>query len=153
MRCGGGYPKRRWGRLRIFALHIEAHRGFDHPFLEYFDRVNEGDAPCGTALQRRSRVIVDDVVASPIFLGTNALEVMLDARIRAVQSTPLVGPSGRVVGVLSTHWRKPGRPDDRDLRLLDLLASRAGELVEQRVYVGSSTGNGQPQSDRSPNGR
>jgi GAF domain-containing protein len=126
------------------ALRIEAQRGFSRPFLEFFDRVNDGHAACGTAFQSRSRVIVDDVGESSVFLGTPALEVVLDAGVRAVQSTPLVGPSGCVVGILSTHRRRPGRPSDRDLRLLDLLARNAAEWVEQRMYLGSATENGHP---------
>jgi len=138
------------GNIQLFepatsALRIEAQRGFSRPFLEFFDCVNDGHAACGTAFQSRSRVIVEDVGESSIFLGTPALEVVLDAGVRAVQSTPLVGPSGCVVGILSTHRRRPGRPSDRDLRLLDLLASNAGEWVEQRIYLGSSTENGHPQ--------
>src|SRR5215469_6057083 len=85
------------------ALRIEAQRGFSEPFLEFFDRVTDGHAACGTAFQSRSRVIVDDVGESSIFLGTPALEVVLDAGVRAVQSTPLVGPSGCIVDILSTH--------------------------------------------------
>jgi GAF domain-containing protein len=125
------------------ALRIGAQRGFDRPFLEFFDRVNDGHAACGTAFQSRSRVIVEDVGESPIFLGTPALEVVLDAGVRAVQSTPLVGPSGSVVGILSTHRCWPGRPSERDLRLLDLVARSAGAWLEQRMYPPSSTENGQ----------
>jgi GAF domain-containing protein len=126
------------------ALRIGAQRGFNRPFLEFFDRVNDGHAACGTAFQSRSRVIIEDVGESSIFLGTPALEVVLDAGVRAVQSTPLVGPSGCVVGVLSTHRRWPGRPSERNLHLLDLVARNAGEWLEQRMYLAFSTENGHP---------
>ena len=80
------------------VLRITAQRGFDTPFLEFFDAVHGDQAACGTALQRGERVIVDDVLNSPIFAGTPALEVMVAAGARAVQSTPLVSRSGRVLG-------------------------------------------------------
>jgi hypothetical protein len=57
-------------------LRITAQRGFDSPFLEFFDDVHSEQAACGTALQRAERVIVDDVLKSPIFEGTPALEVI-----------------------------------------------------------------------------
>jgi PAS domain S-box-containing protein len=113
------------------ALKIAAHRGFGAPFLEFFDAVHDGQASCGTALQSGKRVIIEDVAASPIFAGTPALEVMLAAGARAVQSTPLVSRSGHLVGMLSTHYRAPHMPADRDLRLLDLLARQAADCIER----------------------
>jgi PAS domain S-box-containing protein len=114
------------GRLRIAAS-----CGFERPFLDYFDSVHEGQASCGTAMARQERVIVEDVTFSPIFVGTPALDVLLAAGVRAVQSSPLVGRSGRLVGMLSTHYRAPGRPTDRDLRILDLLARQAADWTER----------------------
>ena len=75
-------------------LRIAAQRGFDRPFLEFFAWVPGEQAACGTALQRGERVIVDDVLNSPIFVGTSALDVMVAAGAHAVQSTPLVSRSG-----------------------------------------------------------
>ena len=88
------------------VLRIAAQRGFDRPFLEFFASVHGEQAACGTALQRGERVIVDDVLNSPIFVGTSALDVMVAAGARAVQSTPLVSRSGRVLGMFSTHYQQ-----------------------------------------------
>ena len=115
------------------CLRITAQRGFDKPFLEYFDSVHGERAACGTALQRGERVIVDDVRNSPIFMGTPALEVMLAAGAQAVQSTPLISRSGRMLGMFSTHYqRAPVRPSERALRQLDILARQAADLIEQK---------------------
>lgn len=54
-----------------------------------------------------SRVIVEDVRKSPIFAGTPALEVMLAARARAVQSTPLVTRSARLLGKIDARQQLP----------------------------------------------
>ncbi len=124
------------GNIQLFEgdlLRINAQRGFGSTFLEFFDEVHSEQAACGTALQRNERVIVDDVAMSPIFESTPALEVMLAAGARAVQSTPLVSRSGRVLGMFSTHYRyAPQRPSDRALRLLDILARQAADLIEQK---------------------
>ena len=124
------------GNIQLFEgdlLRINAQRGFDAPFLNFFDEVHSEQAACGTALQRNERVIVDDVAKSPLFVGTPALEVMLTAGAQAVQSTPLVSRSGRVLGMFSTHYRDaPQRPSDRALRLLDILARQAADLIEQK---------------------
>ena len=58
---------------------------------------------------------------------------MVAAGARAVQSTPLVSRSGRVLGMFSTHYdRAPQQPTERALRLLDILARQAADLIEQK---------------------
>jgi PAS domain S-box-containing protein len=115
------------------ALKIAVQRGFERPFLDFFDCVHDGSAACGTAMQSGGRIVVDDVANSSIFAATPALGVMLDAGARAVQSTPLISRAGRVVGMLSTHWRHaPHRPSEQELFMLDLLARQATDLIERR---------------------
>src|SRR5262249_47841557 len=54
-------------------LKIVSQRGFEAPFLDFFNTVHEGQAACGTALQKCARVIAEDTAKSPIFAGTAAL--------------------------------------------------------------------------------
>jgi PAS domain S-box-containing protein len=112
-------------------LKIVAQRGFPEQWLEFWNHVSKGQGVCGTALERAKRVIVEDVEESPIFVGTAALHVQRKAGVRAVQSTPLVSRAGRPLGMFSTHYRRPTRPDVRALRLLDLLARQAADIIEQ----------------------
>jgi hypothetical protein len=112
------------------VLLIAAHRGFKCPFLDFFMCVHGGKAACGTALETRRRVIVEDVTESPVFHGTNALEVLLDAGVRAVQSTPLIGSSGTILGILSTHWPSPSCVNNRTLASLDVLARTTARCLE-----------------------
>src|SRR5581483_2448073 len=114
-------------------LRIVVHQGLSDAFLAFFNAVEAHDAACGTALARGERVVVDDVTTSPIFVGTPALDAMLAAGARAVQSTPLVSRSGRTLGMFSTHYRHaPARPTDRALRRLDILARQAADLIEHK---------------------
>jgi two-component system CheB/CheR fusion protein len=112
-------------------LRIVGHRGFPQWWLDFWDKTSRGHGVCGAALERGERVIVEDVERSPIFLGTPALEIQLRAGVRAVQSTPLFSRSGRPLGMFSTHYKKPQRPDERALRLLDLLARQAADIIER----------------------
>jgi PAS domain S-box-containing protein len=112
-------------------LRIVAQRGFPDWWLEFWNSVSRGHGVCGTALERGARVVVEDVEHSPIFVGTPALEIQRRAGVRAVQSTPLVSRSGKPLGMFSTHWRKAGRPDERTLRLLDLLSRHAADILER----------------------
>jgi len=49
-----------------------------------------------------------------------------------VQCTPLVARDGRLLGTLGNYFRVTGRPDERKLRLLDLLARQASDLIEHQ---------------------
>ena len=117
-------------------LRIAAHRGFPTWWIDFWKDVPERQGVCGTAIERGERVIVEDVLQSPIFVGTDALEIQIKAGVRAVQSTPLVSRSGRLLGMFSTHYKTPRRPDDRALRLLDLLARLTADIIEQAQAEG-----------------
>jgi signal transduction histidine kinase len=117
---------RRTGKLRIMAS-----RGFEAKFLKFFDTVAESEAACGKALLERTRIVIEDVTTSPLFVGTEAFGVLLEAGVRAVQSTPLVNRAGSIVGMLSTHYQTQRRPAERDLRHLDLLARQAADFIER----------------------
>ncbi|MFZ0943157.1 MAG: PAS domain S-box protein [Syntrophobacteraceae bacterium] len=112
-------------------LKIVAHRGFEQPFLDFFNSVHEGQAACGTALKERQRIIVEDIAESAVFTGSPAREVVLASGARAVQSTPLVSRSGHLLGMLSTHYKTQRRPDERDLLFIDMLSQQIGDMLER----------------------
>src|SRR5215831_3439184 len=111
------------------ALRIVGQRGFPQSWVDFWNDLPEGQGSCGVSLKQGERVIVENVQQSPIFVGAT-LEMLLKASVRAVQSTPLVSRSGKPLGVFSTHYRKPQRPDEDMLRLLDLLARQAADIIE-----------------------
>jgi hypothetical protein len=91
---------------RTGMLVITRQRGFSPDFLAYFAIVRPGEATaCATAATSGRPVIVDDVASSPIFAGQPTLAVMLAAGSRAVHAHPLHDESGRLLGVLSFHYR------------------------------------------------
>ena len=113
------------------SLRIAAQRGFPQWYVDYWNEVTAGNGSCGTALAAGQRVIVPDVEQSPIFVGTPGLEKQRRAGIRAVQSTPVVSRGGKVLGMFSTHFREPHTPDEHALKLLDLLALQAADIIER----------------------
>jgi len=122
------------GNIQLFdpttnALTIVAERGFRPRFLDFFACVHDGEAACGASLTSRRRVVVDDVTDSPIFFGSAALEVMLDAGARAVQSTPFFDNAGQILGVVSTHYRAPRRLNVTEHCRLDMLAFQVARVV------------------------
>ncbi len=117
------------------TLTIVARRGFAQPFLDFFGKVHDGNSATGAALRRGERVIVEDVTKSEIFVGTPSMGILLDAGVRAVQSTPLCSRSGILVGVLNTHYAAPHRLDRRESQMLDLLVRQAADLIERSRAV------------------
>jgi DNA-binding NarL/FixJ family response regulator len=124
--------------LQIFnpetnALHIVAQFGFSRQFLEFFDRVEHNQGSSGTALALGQRVIVDDVASDPIFQGTSLREVVLGEGVRAVQSIPLKTLSGRLLGVLSTHFKVAKPLRQHLLSVTDAFAQEVAELIQSKL--------------------
>ncbi len=113
------------------TLRIVAHHGHQQAFLDFFASAETRASVCGEATKRGERVVVPDVEESPLFSGTESLAVLRAAGVRAVQSTPLMSRSGKLLGILTTQWAKPFRPDEHDLWRVDLLARQASDLIEQ----------------------
>jgi signal transduction histidine kinase len=112
------------------ALELFAQRGFRQDFVDHFLAVTRGDGTaCGRAMASGKRVIIEDVEADAAFAPYRAMAS--SAGFRAVQSTPLLGRGGVLLAMLSTHFRQPHRPSDRDLRMLDLYAQLASNFIER----------------------
>ena len=126
------------GNVQVFdealrSLRIVAQHGFQEEFLKYFENVdNHVAASCGTAMATNEQVIVDDVLTSEIFVGQPAQKVLLNAEVRACISTPLRSSKGNLLGVISTHYSRPGHPRERQLRLLDILARQVADYLEHK---------------------
>ena len=110
------------GSLRIVAQH-----GFAAEFLEYFAAVDDRGSACGRAAADRAQIVIEDVSLDPAFAPHRSIAAA--SGFRAVQSTPLVDLGGRIVGVVSTHYARPFRPSDRDLRILSRLGELVGEVL------------------------
>jgi GAF domain-containing protein len=108
------------GSLRIVAQH-----GFGAEFLDYFAVVDDTRSACGRAASERTQTVIVDVSKDPGFAPHRP--VAAASAFRAVQSTPLTERTGRVLGVVSTHYPRPYCPPARDLAIM----KRYGQLVGQ----------------------
>jgi PAS domain S-box-containing protein len=114
------------------ALRLLGWRGFDPSFEPIFRLVRVDDeTSCGAARRAGHRVVIPDVEHCDFIVSPVALESHRKAGIRAVQSTPLCSRDGRLIGMISTHWHTPHTPTEGNLRLFDILARQAADLVER----------------------
>jgi hypothetical protein len=111
------------GTLRIAAQH-----GFEREFLDFFAIVRDKDSSCGQALKAMRRVIVEDVLKSPVFRGKPSGAVISRAGLRSTFSTP-IQIAGRLCGMISTHRLIPWRPGADELALIDRFAGDAAAIV------------------------
>jgi len=117
------------GELKLLGF-----RGFSPAAAKFWTWVRaDSSCTCGVALARRQRVIASDVEEFPPLAGTTDLASYRETGIRAVQSTPLLSRRGELVGMISTHWKGIHGPSERDLRLLDILARLAADLIERKT--------------------
>ena len=114
-------------------LQLLAHRGFDPSSVAFWQWVRPGaGCTCGAALRSGERTIVSDIERCDFMAGTEDLAVYREAGMRAIQSTPLVSRTGRLLGMISTHWNRLHQPPERNLGLLDVLARQAADLIERK---------------------
>jgi PAS domain S-box-containing protein len=123
--------------LQVFSLErnelrLLASKGFHSESSAFWEDVRvESASSCGLALSSGARIIVPDVEACDFMAGTGDLDAYRRSGIRAVQSTPLISRSGQLLGMISTHWREPHQPTERDLQPFDVLARQAADLIER----------------------
>ncbi|MEN3295722.1 MAG: diguanylate cyclase [Burkholderiales bacterium] len=110
-------------------LEIVAQRGFQQDFLDFHAGRVDGGSASARAMKTGQRVTIEDVETEPDYAPY--CRIAASAGYRAVQSTPFVSRSGQVLGVISTHFRDPHRPSERDLRMLDLYANQATDLIDR----------------------
>lgn len=115
------------GKLRLLGC-----RGFHSDSAAFWEWVSvEDGSTCGMALRMGERILAEDLEAPACQVGPEDLEIYRRSGIRAVQSTPLRSRTGQPLGMISTHWYRPHRPGERELRMLDILARQAAELIER----------------------
>ncbi|HKT68807.1 MAG TPA: ATP-binding protein [Terriglobales bacterium] len=115
------------GELRLLAF-----RGFNPEAAKFWEWVRaDSKSTCGLALRTGQRVVAPDIANCSVMAGSEDQAIYLGTGIHACQTTPLIGRGGNVVGMISTHWRAPHQPSERDFRLFDILARQAADLIER----------------------
>ena len=125
------------GSMQVFdaarnALYLLASENFHAESRSFWEWVSVGEASsCGKALESGERILVADVEQCDFMAGSEDLDQYRKSGIRAVQSTPLISRDGQPIGMISTHWAAPCRPGEEELRMLDVLARQAADLIER----------------------
>lgn len=108
-------------------LRTVAQLGFSRSFSLAEHDQDEWNPGGNLALQRGERVVVEDTETDPEYAPFRKAAAL--AGYRSVQHTPLYSRRGEPLGVLSTYMREPRRSTERELRLMDLYARQAAEVI------------------------
>lgn len=115
------------GKLRILAC-----SGFTPEAEKYWEWIySYTGSSCGQVLRTGKREVIPDYRTCGFMQGQPTLQVFLDGGVLAAQSTPLYSRTGKLLGMISTHWDHPYSPPQRHLDLLDILARQAADLIER----------------------
>jgi two-component sensor histidine kinase len=116
------------------GLHLLVSRGLTDDDRAVWQWVSPtAHSSCTKALRTGLRTIIADYETWDEIAGTADLDAFRRAGIRSAQTTPLLSRDGTLLGMISTHWRTPHEPSQRDLRLLDILARQAADLLERTL--------------------
>ena len=128
--CPPGDASGHGGELQLLAS-----RGLSPDSVRFWQWVSPATAysSCTMALRLGHRAIIPDFEEWEDIAGTEDLMAFRRAGIRSAQTTPLLSRSGDLLGMISTHWSEPHQPSVRDLRLLDILARQAADLLERAI--------------------
>jgi PAS domain S-box-containing protein len=86
---------------------------------------------CGTAVFRRERVIVEDMLTDPLWADYR--DLALEHGLRASWSQPIFGAEDSVLGTFAMYYREPRRPSREDIELIEAAAHLAGVAIESRT--------------------
>lgn len=83
-------------------LRLEKHTGLNRQFTDFFAFVQDSTTACAQAARQRQQVTVKDVESADIF-DDDSREAILQTGSSAAHSLPLIGRSGHVIGLISSH--------------------------------------------------
>jgi len=127
--CPKDDPSGHGGELQL--LH---HHGLSPEAAGFWQWVSpRAYSSCTQALKFGQRAIIPDFETWDEIAGSEDLLAFRRTGIRSAQTTPLLSRSGELLGMISTHWTHPHEPSQRDLRLLDILARQAADLLERTI--------------------
>ena len=126
------------GSIQVFdpgrkELYLLASEQFHPDSAKFWEWVSVGEASsCGQAFERGRRIVVEDIEQCDFLAGTEDLDHYRKCGMGAVQSTPLVSRDGRPDRHdLELDWKSAHAPGEGELRLLDVRARQAADLIER----------------------
>jgi PAS domain S-box-containing protein len=113
-------------------------RGSRNRLPENFNKVVEGveisprAGSCGAAAHLKRRVVADNIATAPYW--EDYADLALSCNLHACWSTPILTPSGEMMGALAVYFHEPRSPVPSELETLDMAAYLAGIAIERQNH-------------------
>jgi two-component system, cell cycle sensor histidine kinase and response regulator CckA len=92
--------------------------------------IGERAGSCGRAAYLGEPVFVEDILVDPLW--DDYRELATAHHLRAAWSTPICDARKRVLGTFALYSREPGRPSERDIRLIDMVTQTASIAITRK---------------------
>lgn len=86
---------------------------------------------CGTAAFRQSRVIVENIDTSPLWI--NFKHIAQQFNLQSCWSTPIISTQSTVLGTFAIYHDQPKSPSDDDLKLIDYFVHFSSIALEKNL--------------------
>lgn len=93
-------------------------------------RIGDGVGSCGTAVFRRDRVIVSDILEHPYW--ARARRLVQRTTLRACWSEPIIAHDGRMLGSFALYYDTPREPGSDELDLIVAAASLTAIAISHK---------------------
>ena len=114
-------------------LEIAASSGLSDEFITHFRIVTCDDGSvCGRALAKKQTIFIEDLTKDRSF--ARHLNLALQNNIMAVQSSPLISSSGRIIGMISVHFTNPKKIHKGSLKAFELFCTKAADKIEEFAH-------------------
>ncbi len=92
--------------------------------------LHAGGGPCGLAASANEHVVTD-IATDLRWAASGWSELALAHGIATCWSTPIVAPSGTVIGTFALYWQRPVSPTDRHRDVVERLTHLAAVAIER----------------------
>jgi GAF domain-containing protein len=112
------------------TLEITASFGLSDEFISHFNITTcEDGSICGRALAKGATIFIGDLTTDRAF--ARHLNLALQNNIRAVQSTPLITSSGKIVGMISVHFTTSKKIRKVDIAAFESFCTKAADKIAE----------------------
>ncbi|HXH70194.1 MAG TPA: response regulator [Pyrinomonadaceae bacterium] len=101
-------------------------------FNRAVDGVEIGPAAgsCGTAVYRKERVIVEDILKDPLW--ADCRDLASQNGLRACWSQPIISEAGKVLGTFAIYYSQPREVSYNEIEIIEMAAPLAGIAIERK---------------------
>jgi GAF domain-containing protein len=115
------------------SLDLIVSYGLSEEFVTHFKKVKLNDGSvCARAMEAGKTIFVEDLTGDELF--SKHLYLAIQNNIIAVQSTPLICRNGRLIGMVSTHFKILKKPSKEALAKFESFCRDAAEKINE-IYL------------------